>query len=178
MNPQWIVTAKVTSHAGCIFLFFTSSFLRLPDYLLSPCTCAKRDVQLFLINLQHQDLLKKKKKPSKVKERKSSAKSPKPSSPLISRPIAALAASKFNSNDAHELSQVVKISSSPLRIRRREWADKQRVQRSCSLDALDMIGAKEEQEVTSSHTPDIKIRRCSTEASGIGCIHLQYSVFT
>lgn len=88
--------------------------------------------------------------------------------PVISRPIAALAASKFDT-DSHELSQqAVRISSSPLRIRRSEWAWKERMQRSCSVDALNEIDTEEEEEeeeVTSPGTPDIKIRRCSTEVS-------------
>lgn len=137
--------------------------------------CAKRVPCSFVhLNLQHQDSLKKKKK---VKERRKSPspKSPKPSLPVISRPIAALAASKFNTNDAHNLSQAVKISSSPLRIRRTEWADKQKMQRSCSVDALNEIDAEEEQEVTSPGTPEIKIRRCSTEASGINWLHSMFA---
>lgn len=43
------------------------------------------------------------------------------------------------------------------------------MQRSCSVDALDEIGTEEEEdeeeEVTSPSTPEIKIRRCSTEVS-------------
>jgi hypothetical protein len=59
---------------------------------------------------------------------------------------------------------VVKITSSPLRLKRTEWVDKQRMQRSVSLDDLDNIDAAEE-ELVQPDTPKIEIRRCSTEAS-------------
>lgn len=111
--------------------------------------------------------LKKKKPKDKVKERHKLPASKASSSPVISRPIAALAASKLDSGNAHDLSGGVKISSSPLRLRRLEWSRKERLQRSCSLDALDDIDIieAEGEEVASPQTPGIEIRRCSSEAS-------------
>lgn len=102
--------------------------------------------------------------------------------PVISRPI--IVPGKLDSNEIQDLSQLaVKIESSPITMKRMDWAQKQRLQRSCSVDALDEMDNYDE-EILSPNTPrtpgtpgtpgtpdstpgtpEIHLRRCSTEAS-------------
>lgn len=137
---------------------------------------------LFLaLNLKEESAAVSPKKGKKSKGQKT-AKDHK-GSPLVSHHIiAAVAAStsRFDSsNQSQELSKCMRISSSPLKIKQENWAQKERLQRSCSLDALNVIespvvGAQTGHDGNGGggggdddggDTPEVRIRRCSTEAS-------------
>lgn len=101
------------------------------------------------------------------------SKHPKPpkdhrNSPLLSRQIiaAAAAAKKLDSTEAPEFQSPVNVEpSSPLRIKRRNWATKELLTRSCSVDGLDDLAGEKESKRKSHHAPEFNIRRCSTEVN-------------
>lgn len=76
---------------------------------------------------------------------------------------AAMASSKLDSNDAQELNRGVKVNTSPLTRRRVDWSS--RMQRSCSVDALNQIDDDTPLKPVGEQTPELQMRRCSTEAS-------------
>ena len=72
---------------------------------------------------------------------------------------------KLDSNERHDLSKEIKVNTSSLEAKQKNWATQGRLQRSCSLDALDQLDGNNTDEKPKCESIQVPLRRSSREAS-------------